>query len=78
MKIIFYGGEKHISRISERLAVFTNEYVKVILSFTIKNCRTYDDALELGDEMITSCIYAINKDETIDNFNAYFDRLSIY
>lgn len=33
-----------MSRIIERLAVFTNEYVKVFFSFTIKNCCTYDDA----------------------------------
>ena len=60
-----------MSQISDRLEVLTNEYAKAFLSFTIKNCRSYDDALELADEIIYNCIYAINKDQPIDNFNAY-------
>ena len=60
-----------MSEKSNRLELLINEYAKAFLSFTIKNCRSYDDALELADEIVYNCIYAINKDQQIENFNAY-------
>ncbi len=60
-----------MNRIEERTNILIDEYFKAFLSFAIKRCRSYDDAMDLAYEILANCISSINKDLEIENFNAY-------
>ena len=49
----------------------TNEYLPAFLAFGMKNINDLHEAEEFSQETAYQCVLAINKAESIANFNAF-------
>ncbi|MCL2213413.1 MAG: sigma-70 family RNA polymerase sigma factor [Oscillospiraceae bacterium] len=56
---------------TELLHRLTTEYLPAFLAFAIKNTNNLPEAEELAQETAFQCVLAINKTESIANFNAF-------
>jgi RNA polymerase sigma factor, sigma-70 family len=56
---------------TEYLEKLTSEYLPAFLAFAIKNINNLHEAEEFSQETAYQCVLAINKTESISNFNAF-------